>query len=217
MDISVDTALAIAAGVIAFLFVFNVATALSGAAFGVAIERIQFGYSPTVRLFRIGRTEVRAGPILLGGHVEYVPPEDGGFYAPWPVRALNALAGPIVTLAMCAIPLGGRVVDEALMAWPQMWAVVADWSTPVDLNEALRPSFESGGFVAAVAVVAVKAAMFNLVPLVPLGGAAFLATLVEAVTGREFIARLPQPVLWTSVILVFGFMAVFVWRVVTGA
>jgi membrane-associated protease RseP (regulator of RpoE activity) len=215
--IGLDTGLALVAGVLGFLFVFNVGTALLGAAFGVPIERIQFGYSPTMRLFRIGRTEVRLGLFLFGGYVRYVAPEDGGPYAPWPVRILTSLAGPASALAVGAILLGGRMIDEALIAWPQMWAVLTDWSAPVNLDDALRPSLQAGGTAAAAAVVAVKAAMFNLLPLPFLAGGVVVFTLAEAILRRDFYTRLPQPVLFTSFFLMIGFQVVFVWRALTGA
>lgn len=217
MNITLNTALAIAAGIVGYTVFFVIVTALIGVALGVRLERVQFGAFLSARLFKIGQTEVRVSPppFLFAGHVKWVrPADDTKPYAPWPVRALLCIAGPVLAIAACAVLLGGRAWDEAIITWPQMWAVVSDSQTPVNVNLALQPAFDLGGMGAAAAVVGVKAAMFNLLPLPIFNGGMFIATLLEAVTRRDILGRQPQWVLLSSILLPLSFVVFLIFRIV---
>ncbi len=216
LNITADTILAVAAGIAGYMIAFNLLTALAGVSFGVGIERIQFGYPPSVRLARIGRTEIRVSPIFFGGHVKFFPGDAETSYAPWPVRALIAIAGPLLAIGICAVLLGAQALDEILLAWPQMWASATDFSTPIDLNTALEPTLQTGGLPAAAAVVAIKVAMFNLLPLPILNGGTFLIAIAEGLTGKEIHTRLPQGVLVASLATMIAFVLLLAWRVLTG-
>jgi len=216
LNISADTAVAVVLGFVGYLIFFNLVTAAIGAAFGIRIQRIQFGFPPSISLLRIGQTDIRLSPLLLGGHVKFADKGDDKPYAPWPVRALVAIAGPITAIAVCAIPLGAQALDEAWMGWPQMLAVTIDFSRPVNIDAALLPSLQAGGLIAASAVVAVKCAMFNLLPSFVLNGGAFLLALAEGATGRDIHSRLPQFVLLLSIALPLAFALILLWRIVAG-
>lgn len=216
MIINVDTALAIAAGIAGYVVLFNVITATLGVLFSIGIERIQFGSFPSVRLLRIGATEVRVSPLLFGGHVKFAEKATGEPYAPWPVRALIAILGPIVAICVCALALGPQGLSEALLSWPQLWTAVVDFSTPVNADAALAGWFQSGGFLAAVAVVAIKCAMFNLLPLPILNGGAFLTAIVEGISGKNSNRQLSQDVLLLSLAILIAVAALLSWRVFFG-
>lgn len=216
MGISPDTALAVAIGFIGYSILFVIVAATVGAAFGVGVERIQLGLGPAARVFRIGKTSIQVSPLLLNSHVKFAAKDDDAPFARWPIRALIAVCGPITALGTCTLALGTRTLDEALLAWPQMYAAVTDFATPLDLNAALHPSFEAGGMIGAASVVAVKMAMFNLLPLPILNGGAFLFALVEGLTGKHVEHRLPQPVLLLSLSLLVAFVVLLLWRIVVG-
>lgn len=216
MGISPDTALAVAIGFIGYSILFVIVTATVGAAFGVGVERIQLGLGPAARLFRIGKTRVQFSPLLVTSHVKFAAKDGDAPFAQWPVRSLIAVCASITALGMSALAPGTRTLDEALVAWPQMYAAVADFATPLDLNAALQPSFEAGGMIGAASVVVVKMAMFNLLPLPILNGGAFLFALVEGLTGKYLEHRLPQPVLLVSLSLLVAFVVLLLWRIVAG-
>lgn len=212
----VDTAIAVIISFLAYMVVFNLTTALVGALFRIPIERVQFGYVLSIRLFRIGATEVRVSPLLLGGYVKFASPADPEQpYAPWPVRCIIALAGALTALALSAVVLGEHTIHEALMAWPQMWTAAADFATPFNPAAALDPWIAAGGYPAAAAVVAVKVAMFNLLPLPFLNGGAFLISLWEGLTGRYRPDRL-QGLMTLSLAVAVAFVLMLVVRLVAG-
>jgi hypothetical protein len=217
LSITFDTALAIAIGIVSFQTVFLVAMALIGVAFRVPVERIQIGYSPAVRLFRFARTDIKISPNLLGGHVKFESRGPNTPYASAVVRALIAIAGPCTVILVSMIPLGIQAINEAVIAWPQMWAIATDFSTPVDANLALKPALESGGLIAAAAIVAVKGAMFNLLPLPFLSGGILLLIIFEHATGRYSDQPWPQSLLWISIVAMYSFAAIVFWRIVTGS
>jgi membrane-associated protease RseP (regulator of RpoE activity) len=211
----VETAVAVAIGFLAFLLSFTLVTTLVGALFRIPIARVQFGYDPSISLFRVGATDVRVSPILLGSHVKYAAPDPDKPFAPWWIRCVVALAGPLVSLALCALFLGERVFDEVLMAWPQMWAAATDFSTPFDPAAALDPWIAADDYPAAAAIVAVKVAMFNLLPLPFLNGGTFLIALWEGVTGR-YRPELPQLPLMLSLAVAVAFVLILASRLVAG-
>lgn len=210
-----DAAISIVIGLLAYMVTFNVTTAFVGALFRIPIVRIQFGFDPSVILFRIGATQVRVSPLLLGGYVKFAPPEPDQPFAPWPVRCIVALAGALTALALSAIILGAHTVDEALMAWPQMWTAATDFATPFDPAAALAPWITTGGYYVAAAVVTVKAAMFNLLPLPFLNGGAFLISLWEGATGRYRPDRL-QLFMTLSLMAALAFVIVLILRASPG-
>lgn len=216
MIVSTETALAIIAGIAAYGVLFNLITALAGAIFGVGIERVQFGYPPSVSLGRFGVTEVRVSPILLGGHVKFAEKPDGSSYAAWPVRALLAIIGPVLAICICAMLLGGQAFDEAILTWPQLWTVIVDFSTPVNADAALAEALASGGLFVTAAVVAVKCAMFNLLPLPIFGGGAFILAILEGLTGKDLHKQLPQSVLIASLLALIAVVGLLAWRVFVG-
>ncbi|RYD91964.1 MAG: hypothetical protein EOP61_26535 [Sphingomonadales bacterium] len=216
MNISADTLLAIAVGLAGYMVFFNLVTALLAAIFRVPIERIQFGYPPSIRLFRIGQTEIRISPLLIGGHVKFVEGKDAAPYAPWPIRALLSIAAPIFLIAACVPLLGRQALDEALMTWPQIWTAVIDFHQPLDLDAALALPLAMGGLPSAAAIVAIKAAVFNLFPLPPFSGGAFLVSLLEGLTGKQIGNRLPQPILTISLAVMITVPLVMLWRIATG-
>lgn len=207
MNISIDTLLAIAIGIVGYMAFFNIVTATTGAVLGASVQRIQFGFPPSIHLFRIGRTEVRISPILIAGHVKFAEREGCWDYAPWPVRALIAIAGPVLAIALAFIPLGVQATHEAALAWPQLWTALTDFSSPVNLDTALAPTLQSGGMPAAVAVVVLKVAMFNLLPLPVLNGGAFLIALYEGLTGRS-ADNLVRPILPISLAMLMAIVVV---------
>lgn len=216
MNISTDTMLAVAIGVVGYMVVFNLFTALAGGLFGVRIARIQFGYPPSVRIARLGETEIRVSPLLMGGHVKFASDDPEIPYASWPVRAVIAVAGPLLAIGVCAVPLGAQALHEALLAWPQMWAVVTDFSTPLNLDAALEPFFQSGGLAMAAALVATKVAMFNLLPLPLFNGGTFLLVLLEGLTRKDTYLKPPQGILWFSLLIMIAFPLLLLWRIVVG-
>lgn len=216
MNINADTLLAIAAGLAGYMVFFNLVTSLLAAIFRVAIERIQFGYPPSIRLFRIGRTEIRISPLLIGGHVKFAEREGVAHYAPWPIRALLSIAAPLLLIAACVPLLGRQALDEALMTWPQIWTAVIDFHKPLDLDAALAIPLAMGGLSSAAAIVAIKAAVFNLFPLPPFNGGAFLVSILEGLTGKQIGNRIPQLILTISLAVMIAVPLVMVWRIATG-
>lgn len=215
MNITIDTILAIAIGIAAYMVFFNIVTAGLGAFFEVPIERIQFGYPPSFRLFRIGKTEVRVSPLFFGGHVKFALREGQKHYAPWQIRALLAIAPLVLAIVVCAIVLGPQVLDEIAMAMPQLWAVLTDYSAPVNLNDALAPTFDKGGLLAAMAVVVVKVVMFSLIPLPITNGGTFLIALFEGLTGKS-TEHFIQKTLMVSLIVWLGVPTVLLLRIAMG-
>lgn len=216
MNTGTDTLLAIAAGFAGYMVFFNVVTVVLGLIFRAPIERIQFGYPPSIRLLRIGQTEIRISPLLIGGHVKFAEREGTPYYAPWPVRALLSIAAPLVLIAACIPLLGRQALDEALMTWPQIWTAVIDFHQPFDPDAALAIPLAMGGLPLAAAIVAIKVAAFSLLPLPIFNGGNCLVAILEGLTGKQIATRIPQLILTISLAIMVTIPLVMVWRILTG-
>jgi hypothetical protein len=203
--------LVIAGGIAAMTIVFNVAMVLVANILGVSIVKVQFGFGPVFRLFKAGKTSVYFSPLLLNGFVKYDRPLWGSADAlPWLKSVLLGLSGPAAAVAVAAIPLGWRAVEEMLMTWPQMWQVILQAPRPVDIVPALAPTIKDAGFAAAGAIVLVKLAAVNLLPLPFLVGGTTLIATFEALTRKRISERVMQPLLMTSLAAAIGYLLVLV-------
>lgn len=217
MSDGAQISLAIGGAIVAMVFIYNTATALVAFLLRVPVIRITFGYGRGLTVLRIGRFSIGLSPFLFAGWVKFADPMFGAeARAPALLRFAVQLAGPLAAIGAACIPLGWRGVEETLIAWPQLWRVVTDFRTPVDINAALAPSLHQSGMLAAGGVILTKIAAFNLLPLTLTSGGMALLTLVDLFGGKAHTVRLQLAAALPSLLIAVAIVSVFAVRAVMG-
>ncbi|MBN8609243.1 MAG: site-2 protease family protein [Deltaproteobacteria bacterium] len=157
---------------------------------GLTPKVVSFGIGPTLLERPFGRTTLRLAALPIGGFVQMPDGPDG---QPLPIppffRAAIALAGPLWVLVV-AIPLGARPMGfdrAALQLLEGAWA-------PLEVGAPLVSAWIAHAEHAplhAGAALAVRLALFNLLPLPSLNGFDVIEGLVVGALGRPARPRSP--------------------------
>jgi hypothetical protein len=210
--------LAMGGAILAMAFIHNTAILLAALLLRVPVIGITYGYGRGLTLLRLGRFRLGLSPFLFAGWVKFADPMFGAqARSPAVLRFAVFLAGPLAAIGAACIALGWRGLDETLAAWPQLWRLLTDYHTPVDINAALAPTLHQAGIVAAGAVVLTKLAAFNLLPLTLTSGGMALLTLLDLFGGKAYTVRVQLAAALPSLLIAIVIVGVFVVRAVIGA
>ncbi len=157
---------------------------------GLTPKVVSFGLGPTVFERPLGKTMIRLSVLPIGGFVQMPDGADG---QPEPIapffRAVIALVGPLWVLVV-AIPLGARPMgfDHAMVQI--LHGAYAPFEVGAPLVRAWFAHAEAQPLHAGAAL-AVRLALFNLLPLPSLNGFDVIEGLVLGALGRPTKPRAP--------------------------
>lgn len=180
-----------AVGYLAYSILHVGATALCVRMLGISIVEVSLGTG--AKLWSRGVLSWRAVP--LGGFVKMKDSREDFFAPPDPEGAFNhqplwkqlavALAGPVLVLLACVGALGLDVLARLVSAFGQ---IVHGTIAPIAVAQGYLAAFDAfvaaRGPVDAIALVFVKLAAFNLLPLATLSGGQALMILAKG--GRPY-------------------------------
>jgi membrane-associated protease RseP (regulator of RpoE activity) len=204
---------------------FNVATAIIATCLGIPIDEISTWIGPKFLRFQLGPTEVSFGLIPVAGSVKFsdedtrpdLEPRRLFLNAPWLKKVLIGIGGPL-SVILAAVPvLGADAFREALDA--PRWTVqaVVDSAAPLNFNALIWPLVERSGWLAAGAILTVKAAALNLLPIPVMNGGAVLISTVEAMLGRPLPANVLEWLYRLGFALLISILGLVIYRLVIGA
>ena len=193
-------------------FVWAVTTVLVARLVGATVLTVELALGPGLRIASLGGTEIRLG-LPIGSSVRFldaatVAESSEGFVAgrrmwedlPLAARLTVHLAGWLPVFLLALIPLGlPGAASELGAAFGQIVRFFKEPAYPTMALMSLSSMLSEGHWDRAAAIVALKVAAINLLPLPLFAGGKILLEIASAATRRELR--------WPSLLVTLSFTA----------
>jgi hypothetical protein len=202
-----------------------VTTALVGRLAGATVLKVTLALGPSIRIARLGFTEIRLG-LPISSSVQFL---DAGFLEddeeaadvfadrplqeelPFVARLLIPVAGwiPVFLFAWIALGLPGAATELG-EGFGQILRFLSEPAYPAMALGSLQTELSAGRWMAAAAVVGMKAMAINFLPLPVFAGGKILEEIASFLMRRT--VRWPSLLVSISFFLVLGALFLFVQR-----